>query len=176
MAQEFTINSADIESKINQLLPSQGGFGAGVDFSASTMVIPIVDLTETAEGSALRQDLQSSFGLTSISTFGVTNTTTAIVTTTGYFRCYGVCNLNSDAGSQKSGTFQLTDGTTTKRIIKFDTLGTQTTQANHQTLFDFIVYIGAGDSLQAVSDSAGCSLEGNTRQLADLQGNLINPQ
>ena len=46
MAQEFTINSESIESKINQLLPSQGGKGAGIDFSASTMVIPIVDLTE----------------------------------------------------------------------------------------------------------------------------------
>ena len=50
MAQEFTIKSADIEDKINQLLPSQGGFAPGVDFSASTMVVPIVDLTETAEG------------------------------------------------------------------------------------------------------------------------------
>ena len=85
MAQEFTIKSEDIESKINQLLPSQGGFGAGVDFSASTMVVPIVDLTETAEGSALRQDLQTSLG------FGVTNTllTTTyqtIVPTTGYYR------------------------------------------------------------------------------------------
>ena len=60
MAEEFIIKSQDIEDKINQLLPSQGGFQAGVDFSASTMVIPIVDLTETAEGSSLRQDLQSS--------------------------------------------------------------------------------------------------------------------
>ena len=33
MAQEFTIKSQDIEDKINQLLPSQGGFQPGVDFS-----------------------------------------------------------------------------------------------------------------------------------------------
>ena len=73
MAQEFTIKSQDIEDKINQLLPSQGGAGAGVDFSASTMVIPIVDLTETAEGSSLRQDLQSSLSHKSITTFDVSN-------------------------------------------------------------------------------------------------------
>ena len=47
MAQEFVIKSPEIEDKINQLLPSQGGFQAGVDFSASTMVVPIIDLTET---------------------------------------------------------------------------------------------------------------------------------
>ena len=51
MGQEFTINSAAIESKINELLPSQGGYGAGIDFSASTTIIPIIDLTETASGS-----------------------------------------------------------------------------------------------------------------------------
>ena len=34
MAEEFIINSRTIEDKINQLLPSQGGFGAGIDFSA----------------------------------------------------------------------------------------------------------------------------------------------
>ena len=71
MAQEFTIKSQDIEDKINQLLPSQGGQGAGIDFSASTMVIPVVDLTETAEGSSLRQDLQTSLS-TAMTTFSIT--------------------------------------------------------------------------------------------------------
>jgi len=43
--QQFRINSQVIEDKYNSLLPSQGGQGAGVDLSASTMVIPIIDLT-----------------------------------------------------------------------------------------------------------------------------------
>ena len=76
MAQEFTINSQAIETKINQLLPSQGGFGAGIDFSASTMVIPIVDLTETASGSSLRVDLQTSMSHKSQTAFSVQNATT----------------------------------------------------------------------------------------------------
>ena len=48
MGQEFIIKSQSLEDKVNQLLPSQGGFQAGVDLSASTTIIPIVDLTETA--------------------------------------------------------------------------------------------------------------------------------
>ena len=71
MAQEFTINSSAIESKINKLLPSQGGFGAGVDFSASTMVIPIVDLTESAEGSGVRQDLQTASSFSTENTLSI---------------------------------------------------------------------------------------------------------
>ena len=69
--QQFRVNSTTIEDKFNSLLPSQGGQGAGVDLSASTMVIPIIDLTESAEGSTLREDLQSSFSLTSANAFDI---------------------------------------------------------------------------------------------------------
>ena len=86
MAQEFTINSTAIEDKINQLLPSQGGFGAGIDFSASTMVIPTINLTETAEGGSTREDLQSAFSFTTTNTFLIANATdTTIISTTGYY-------------------------------------------------------------------------------------------
>ena len=91
MGQEFVINSADIEAKINQLLPSQAGFGAGVDFSASTTVIPIVDLTETAEGSSLRADLQAALSHDSTTTFSITNATNTVITnTTGYWRVFWI--------------------------------------------------------------------------------------
>ena len=59
MGQEFFINSATLEAKVRELLPSQGGAGAGFDLSASTQIIPVINLTESAEGSNLRQDLQS---------------------------------------------------------------------------------------------------------------------
>ena len=89
MGQEFVIKSQKIEDKINQLLPSQGGFQAGVDFSASTTVIPIVDLTETAEGSDVRADLQTALSHNTATAFDVANTTTTIINTTGYFRIFG---------------------------------------------------------------------------------------
>ena len=140
MAQEFTIKSQDIEDKINQLLPSQGGFQAGVDFSASTMVIPIVDLTETAEGSILRQDLQSSLSLTAQTAFEITNTTTTVINTTGYWRVLGLYNLNSATGVRNL-TWQLTDGFTTKIIFK-NTQFAGTTGPVATTTFDYIVKIG----------------------------------
>ena len=54
MAQEFFINSETLETKVRQLLPSQGGAGAGFDLSATTQIVPIIDLTESAEGSNIR--------------------------------------------------------------------------------------------------------------------------
>ena len=172
MAEEFVIKSQQIEDKINQLLPSQGGFQAGVDFSASTMVIPIVDLTETAEGSALRQDLQSSLSHKSITTFDVSNTTSTIINTTGYFRIFGTFGGRSSANN--TGNFSITDGTTSKKFLEFNEFGTANAN-NSQVLFDFIIKLTAGDSVTATTDIASCVLAGSTRQIADLQGNLVNP-
>ena len=166
MAEEFTIKSEQIESKINQLLPSQGGFGAGVDFSASTMVIPIVDLTETAEGSALRQDLQTSLSLNSCTTFLVNNATSTLINTTGYFRIFG---LSTFLGSGFVN-FTITDGTTTKTLLSFGSAGTE-----FNDLFDFNVFLQAGDSVVCECTSVGANASGVTRQIADLAGNLTNP-
>ena len=171
MAQEFTINSSAIESKINQLLPSQGGFGAGVDFSASTMVIPIVDLTETAEGSEVRADLQTALSFNDVTSFNVENGTSTLINTTGYFRVFGDLSYKTTTGEC---TFQLTDGASTKILTRVRQDGSGNSSTAFQD-FDFTVFLKAGDSLQAVSSAAGAIMFGCTKQLADISGNLTNP-
>ena len=176
MAQEFTIKSPDIESKINQLLPSQGGFGAGVDFSASTMVIPIVDLTETAEGSSLRVDLQSALSHDTATTFNVSNTTTTVVNTTGYWRIFGTVGVAVSSSSAESAEFILNDGTTDKTIneVDMDALITGAPQTPFAVPFDFIIKLAAGDSMK-ITATTRVNVVGSLRQLADVNGNLINP-
>ena len=172
MAQEFVIKSPDIEDKINQLLPSQGGFQAGVDFSASTMVVPIIDLTETAEGSTVRPDLQTAMSFTTITSFLVQNATTTIINTTGYFRVFGYFANNSS----NSAVIRLTDGASNKNIVDFTKSGGAGTVLNPATeTFDFIVFLKAGESLVISSSDANQIFSGNTRQIADINGNLIDP-
>jgi len=175
MAQEFVIKSEQIEDKINQLLPSQGGFQPGVDFSASTMVIPIVDLTETAEGSALRQDLQTAFSHDTTTFTSVQNTTTALVTTTGYYRVFGTVNIyEPSGGATTSGKLELYDGASAKTLfLVFGIQGNTNDFTNYP--FDFVVFLEAGDSLRGVSSSANVTVSVATRQIADLAGNLTNP-
>lgn len=175
MAQEFTIKSPDIESKINQLLPSQGGQGAGIDFSASTMVIPVVDLTETAEGSALRQDLQSSYSFTQVTEHNVQNTSTTLVSTTGYYRVLSNIQILNDNTATRNAGFFLYDGTTFKKVIGVTTPNNSGLNTVTSTLCDFIVKLDAGISLTAFSSDAFSFIVGSTRQIADLQGNLTNP-
>lgn len=175
MAQEFTINSASIESKINQLLPSQGGLGAGVDLSASTMVIPIVDLTEAASKSGLREDLQKSLSHNSVTSFSVTNTTTTIINTTGYFRVFG--NASIMLGSAvRSASFILNDGSTDKVIWTMSSiLGVSGSNNISNNNFDFIVFLNAGDLLKVTAVSAVATVIGCTRQVATITGELVNP-
>jgi len=165
LGQEFVIKSQDLEDKINQLLPSQGGFQPGVDLSASTTIIPIVDLTESAQGSNLRQDLQTAFGINS-SVFSVTNATTTIINTTGYFKIQG---YYKSQGASPDVYIQITDGTTTKRLVEIGTTVTGTLE-----YIEIVVFVQAGESIVVVS-GANAKATLATRQIADLQGNLVNP-
>lgn len=174
MAQEFTIKSSIIEDKINQLLPSQGGAGAGIDISASTMVVPIVDLTESAEGSGLRQDLQSSLSHDTITTFFVQGATSTIINTTGYFRVFGNFGAVNSAGVGYYGVFSLNDGTTNKELGRY-LAQNGTGQGPIGYMFDFLVKLEAGDSLTCQSTASQVVMSGATRQIADINGNLINP-
>ena len=173
MGQEFIIKSQALEDKVNQLLPSQGGFQAGVDLSASTTVIPIVDLTESAEGSGLRQDLQRSYSLIATSAFDVNNTTTTVINTTGYFNIRGTYNGRSSSSLQVCKV-NITDGVTTKVLNSF-VAGASSINEYLFKEFNLDVFLQAGDSVTITSPSTIFSITGISRQIADISGNLINP-
>ena len=57
MAQITQITSEALQATIRRLLPSQQGFGE--DLQASNVITPIIDLTPTAEGSSLSENLST---------------------------------------------------------------------------------------------------------------------
>lgn len=172
MGSEYFINSQELENKVRDLLPSQGGAGAGFDLSASTQIIPIIDLTESAEGSNVREDLQTAFSFTTISQFSVSNATTTLITNTGYFRIFGAYSALY-AGGVINGDITISDGTGDKKIIEFKSFAG--TDGALIESFDFIVFLEAGDSIKATTSSTNAQLTGNTRQIADITGSLVNP-
>jgi len=164
---EYFINSQELEDKVRNLLPSQGGAGAGFDLSASTQIVPIIDLTESAEGSNVRQDLQTALSLSSVTEFDIGTVASTIINNTGYYRVFGSCRINGSGSAQ----FNLTDGVTTKQILL---IGANTLNVGVQ-FYDFIVFIKAGDSLTGITSSSSVPMNGVTRQIADIDGNLVNP-
>ena len=136
------------------------------------MVIPIIDLTETATGSGLRQDLQTSLShTTSTNTYINQATNTTIVNTTGYYSVIATCGVFFAQGLVELNLF---DGTTSKPIVLF----------NKNQFVDTVVRkiqlnvaIKAGESLRGtcVCPNINDYLSVTTRQLADINGNLTDP-
>ena len=175
MGQEYFINSEQLEAKIRSLLPSQGGAGAGFDLSASTQIIPVVALTESAEGSNLRQDLQSSLSHKTVTDFDISFVSSVLVNTTGYYRVFGNIQILNDNTAQRSAEIFINNGTTQKSVFKVFSEENSGLNVVTSTAFDFIVKLEAGDTLEGISTDAFSNLTGCTRQIADILGNLTNP-
>jgi len=174
MGQEFFVKSETLESKVRDLLPSQGGLGAGFDLSASTQIVPVIDLTESAEGSNVRADLQTAFSHDSATAFSVSNTTSTIISNTGYYRLIGTVTVQANASGAESCEIILNDGATDKTIYGMNTAINSST-INATENIDFIVFLKAGDTLKMTASNQQCFLVGSFRQIADIDGNLVNP-
>jgi len=174
MGSEYFINSQELEDKVRQLLPSQGGAGAGFDLSASTQIIPIIDLTESAEGSNLRQDLQISISHSNATVFNVANTTTSVISNTGYWRIIGTASTLSNPTRVNSASIILNDGTTDKIVWALNAYQ-DTTNGIFGVPIDLNVFLSAGDTLKISSNSGQAIIIGSVRQIADIDGVLANP-
>jgi hypothetical protein len=174
MTQQFRVESTTLRDKINSLLPSQARGSIDVDLTGQTTIVPIVDLTETAEGSSLRQDLQTSLSLGSVTSHSVTNTTTTIINTPGYWRLFGGITILANTSNAGGSRFTLTDGTTSK-VIKDFKLSASSAQGQQTISYDFIVKLEAGESLTITADTTSSTNRGCSRQLATVDGTLVNP-
>ena len=173
MSQQFRIDSESLRDKLNSLLPSQARGSINVDLSGQTTIVPIVDLPETAEGSSLRQDLQTALSLISATTFDINNTTTTVINTTGYYRITGGYAIRSRAGGSENVSIELTDGITTKAV--WSTIVPSGQDNNYvANQVDLIVFLPAGDSLQ-IGASSQATIRGSARQIATVSGDLVNP-
>lgn len=171
MPQEYFINDETLQEKIRELLPSQGGAGAGFDLSASTQIVPIVDLTESAEGSNVRADLQTAFGYNNSTAMDFGNVSrSTIINNTGYWRVKGICTLQSSTSTTKTANLELYDGSTYKFLVEFRAV--QTTNVETVSIpFDYTIFLSAGKSLVTSVDN-DVVLTGSFRQIADVAGRL----
>jgi|TARA_A100001015_G_scaffold68460_1_gene75764 hypothetical protein len=173
MASEVkTITSESLEAAYRALTPSQSGFTQ--DLMASNTIIPVLDLTASAEGTSTPQYLQTALAYGSQTAFDVVNTTTVIANTAGFWRVIGTFTGRNQSGSDTNLSFTMTDGVSSKRIYG----GTYEASGNESAwgiAYDFTVFLRSGDSISAVSTSAKGAVVGSIRQVADVNGVLVNP-
>jgi len=165
------VTSEALQLKLRQLLPSQFGFGD--DLTAQNTIVPVIDLTQAAEGSDVPENLQTALSHGSQTVFDVIGSSSTLVTTTGFYRVFGGLTVQAGGGTAQDVTFQLSDGSTTKNAYRIGSYGSGGSGLISEN-FDFVVFLAAGHSLTVVSD-AQCRAAGSTRQIADLNGTLVNP-
>tara|TARA_B100000085_G_C18544159_1_gene513221 strand:+ start:1533 stop:2069 length:537 start_codon:yes stop_codon:yes gene_type:complete len=172
MAQTINITSEALQKTVRDLLPSQQGFGE--DLQASNVIVPTIDLTPSAEGSVLRADLQTALGFGTTHT-QVANGTSTVINTTGFFRIYGIMTWRGST-TNEVGSIQLTDGLSTKILWEANILGSGSPDVTHLSQdIDFTTYLRAGDSVTCTSSAAVITFNLTSRQVADINGNLVNP-
>ena len=169
MPEIVPVVSETLEAQIRDLLPSQRGFGE--DLHASNVITPIIDLTSAAEGTTVPQMLQTALAFASQSAFSAVGGSDTIANTAGFWRVTGAYSAASNAATV-TGDINISDGLTTKTLYGFRREGNsgQTTG-----IFDFVVFLRSGDTLSAVSSDTATSIEGSARQIADVNGVLVNP-
>ena len=172
MPQIIRITSEALQATIRRLLPSQQGFGE--DLQATNVITPIIDLTPTAEGSNLPYDLQTANNFGGATAFNVSNASTDVITTSGFYRVQGAWNIAGNTASVVSAAFNLNDGSSSKKIYEWRK-GTGTSLSEFLcNTFDFTIFLRSGDKLNATCTSSA-DLIGSYRQIADLNGNLVDP-
>ena len=171
MTQITPITSEALQASVRRLLPSQVGFGE--DLRATNLIQPIIDLTPTAEGSVLQTNLQQAVAFGNASTFSVFNATTTIISTTGFHRITCVVNQQG-TGTDQAADLNMTDGATSKVVWSSFITSAYTSSATPCVNLDLVVFVNSGESVSWTCGNHSIA-RGSVRQIADLQGNLINP-
>ncbi len=168
----ITVNSESLQEAIRDLLPSQNGFGS--ELQATNVITPIIDLTASAEGSGLPSNLQTALAFGSQTAFDVTNTTTDIITGTGFYRVVGTFTGRGNSTTANTrGYIQMTDGVSTKVVYGTET-GNSAVNGDMVSTFDLVLFHPAGITTQILCGDVIRAV-GSVRQIATGDGTLVNP-
>jgi hypothetical protein len=166
-----TITSEALEAAYRALTPSQSGFTQ--DLQASNTIIPVLDLTADASGTNVPEYQQQSLAFGSQTAFDVSNTTTSLSSTPGFYRIVGVASVRN-ANVNTTAYFSLSDGLTSKKVWGLE-MYTDSVVNYGVVPFDLSVFLAAGESISAITDSVVAIMIGSIRQTADVNGVPVNP-
>ena len=173
----FQFRKEAIEEDLNSNFPSQGQGNPPLYYSLSEVVVPTYSINNVAEGTSLPQNLQTAWDFSTGNAFIATATTTTLINNTGFWQVDVNCALDvsASAGAVIRGHIDINDGLANKRVWSAPRSQAATSTAQAITENKFVVFLRSGDSLTATSAGTGCAIAVWYRQIADVNGNLVNP-
>lgn len=170
-----SITSEALEAAYRNLTPSQQGFTE--DLMASNTIIPILDLTASAEGTTTPSYLTRAWDYSTGSAKVDGPTPATLVTVPGFWQINAIYTADTATLSVSTpvmANLSLTDGVTPKTVWELYRSNANTD--SESTILDaFVVFVASGYSLTAYTQGTGKILAVQYRQIADVNGNIINP-
>jgi len=178
--QQTTYNSRitdeALEKRFRDTFRSQGGAELVDDLYAQGVIVPVVDFTQAATGEVLAENLQTAWDFTTGSN-QINNADALLISNAGFWLVDLTCTLDPEGASAAvRARIYLDDGVTEKSvwgISSFTVSGGKDVSAVTDT--KFVVFLRSGDQLRAQSTTAACSLDVWYRQIATVNGDLVNP-
>lgn len=173
MAQIRQVVSEALQAQIRNLLPSQQGFTE--DLQATNVITPVIDLTSAAQGSQSPEYLQRAInygGANEINVQGAATST--IINNAGFYDIAASSNLVLNNAAVVFVNMSISDGTTDKIVYSFSKNSASSFNEYFGEFITMTVFLRAGDEFK-VQTSVGAGLVGSFRQIADVNGNLVNP-
>ena len=169
----FQFRKEAIEEDLNSNFPSQGQGNPPLYYSLSEVVVPTYSINSTAEGSGLPQNLQTAWDFSTGSDQTI-NTTDTLITNTGFWLVDVNAGLATGTTDTAQATLAITDGLASKTIWK---VFVQAGATDRESIASetFVVFLRSGDSLTATSNTANTIVNTSYRQIATINGTLINP-
>jgi len=172
MPEITTITSEALQAEVRRLLPSQRGFGT--DLEAQNVIVPIVDLTPTADGSALREDLQTAASHGSVTSVLTQNASNAVIATPGFYKYDATLSIGTGTAGI-TAQIGINDGSTVKIIHRL-TFSTDTNPEDPDSVrVNGVIFLKTGESIQCVSNGSDALVAFAGWQIADVYGQFTNP-
>jgi hypothetical protein len=166
-----------LEKKFRDTFKSQGGAELVDDLYASGVIVPVVDFTAAAQGSQLPSNLQTAWdkatGYAAVQNAGV-----ELIANTGFWQVNLNCTVPSSNANAHNALVFIRDAALTSYPV-WESNAAAVPAVNETTMLitsqPFVVFLNAGDTLRGFTNDIQCVLDVWYRQIADVNGNLVNP-
>ena len=174
----FQFRKEAIEEDLNSNFPSQGQGNPPLYYSLSEVVVPTYSINSVAEGSGLPEVLQQAWdfstGNAQINNASYQN----VITNTGFWLVdltYAGYNATTGAGRQNANV-DIYDGITSKPVWGVTNSTNQAAVATNPVIESkFVVFLRSGDILRARTQNVDHTIDIWYRQIATVNGQLVNP-
>lgn len=163
-----------LEKRFRDTFKSQSGAELVDDLYAQGVIVPVVDFTAAATGQQLAENLQTAWDF-STGHITIANTTSNIITNSGFWKVDLNVSYVVGTTTTRNALINITDGFSTKPIWEMNIGGAQQNYAVVAENDSFVVFLRAGDSLTGTTDAATTYLDVVYRQIASVNGDLVNP-